>query len=51
MYGLENVYETEQASEAPYGSDDWREAVLTGYFWHILQGAIMTVLDVAPGDI
>jgi len=50
LYGLEDTYETEQASEAPYGTRDWREAVVTGYYWHILQGAIMAVLDGALED-
>jgi len=51
MYGLEDAYETGQASEAPYGSEDWREAILSGYFWHIIQGAIVTVLDADREDL
>jgi hypothetical protein len=51
MYGLEDAYESEQASKAPYGSDDWREAILSGYFWHILQGAIVAVLDARREDL
>lgn len=50
MYGLEDAYETEQASEAPYGSEDWRDAILSGYFWHILQSAIVAVLDADHDD-
>jgi hypothetical protein len=51
MYSLEDAYETEQASEAPYGSEDWREAILSGYFWHILQSAIIAVLDADHDDL
>jgi hypothetical protein len=51
MYSLEDAYETEQASEAPYGSEDWREAILSGYFWHILQSAIVAVLDADYDDL
>jgi hypothetical protein len=51
MYGLEDAYESEQASKAPYGSEDWREAILSGYFWHILQGAVVAVLDADLEDL
>ena len=51
MYNLEDAYETEQAREAPYGSEDWREAILSGYFWHILQSAIVAVLDADHDDL
>jgi len=49
-YGLEDDYDPEQASKAPYVSEDWREAIVSGYFRHILRAAIMAVLDVDPED-
>lgn len=44
-YDIASNYESEQASEAPYAVDDWREAVVTGYFWHVLQAAIRAELN------
>lgn len=44
-YDIERAYVSEQAREAPYGEADWRDAVRTGYAWHILAAAIRAELD------
>ena len=50
-YDLGGTFDGEQASKAPYGTDDWREAVVTGYLWHILDGAIRAVIDIDDASV